>query len=229
MQYIDTLGGPDTYNHYPTGWAVAFSTPFQMFKRYSQYSGGTCDPLVIHWPKGIKAKGQVRHQYHHATDIVPTILDVTGLEMPTTYRGVEQYPMNGVSMRYSFDDAEAPTTKTAAVLRDVGNPRNLGQWLEGSRFARADQRRRPFRPGQMGALPRRRGPFGVRRPRRRAPGQAEGAVDVWFEEADKNVVLPLDDRTATETADHPAAAVRAGAKPVCLLPRTRHRFPKASP
>ena len=58
MKYLDSLGGPDTYNHYPTGWAVAFSTPFQMFKRYSQYSGGTCDPLVIHWPKGIKAKGR---------------------------------------------------------------------------------------------------------------------------------------------------------------------------
>jgi arylsulfatase A-like enzyme len=88
LKYLDTLGGPDTYNHYPTGWAVAFSTPFQMFKRYSQYSGGTCDPLVIHWPAGIKAKGQVRHQYHHATDVVPTILDVTGLKMPATYRGV---------------------------------------------------------------------------------------------------------------------------------------------
>ncbi len=82
LKYLDMLGGPDTYNHYPTGWAVAFSTPFQMFKRYSQFSGGTCDPLVIHWPKGIKAKGEVRHQYHHSTDIVPTILDVVGLEMP---------------------------------------------------------------------------------------------------------------------------------------------------
>lgn len=69
MKMLDKLGTPDTYNHYPTGWAVAFSTPFQMFKRYSQFSGGTCDPMVIHWPKGIKAKGEVRHQYHHATDV----------------------------------------------------------------------------------------------------------------------------------------------------------------
>ena len=65
----ETLGGPETYNHYPTGWAVAFSTPFQMFKRYSQYSDGTCDPLVICWPKGIKAKGEVRNQSHHSTDV----------------------------------------------------------------------------------------------------------------------------------------------------------------
>ncbi|MCB1289856.1 MAG: sulfatase-like hydrolase/transferase, partial [Mycobacterium sp.] len=63
MKYLNTLGSPDTYNHYPTGWAVAFSTPFQMFKRYSQFAGGTCDPMVISWPKGIKAKGEVRNQY----------------------------------------------------------------------------------------------------------------------------------------------------------------------
>jgi hypothetical protein len=88
LKYMDVLGGPDTYNHYPTGWAVAFSTPFQMFKRYSNYAGGACDPMVISWPKGIKAKGEIRRQYHHSTDIVPTVLDVCGLEMPTTYRGV---------------------------------------------------------------------------------------------------------------------------------------------
>ena len=62
-------------NHFPSGWAAAFSTPFQMFKRYSEYAGGTCGPLVISWPKGIKARGEVRNQYHHSVDIVPTILD----------------------------------------------------------------------------------------------------------------------------------------------------------
>ena len=72
MQYIDKLGSPDTYEHYPTGWATAFSTPFQMFKRYAQFAGGTCDPMIISWPKGMKAKGQVRDQYHHATDVAAT-------------------------------------------------------------------------------------------------------------------------------------------------------------
>lgn len=86
LKYIDKLGSPDTYEHYPTGWAAAFSTPFKMFKRYSEYAGGTCDPLVISWPKGIKAKGVVRDQFHHSTDIVPTILDICGLEMPKVYQ-----------------------------------------------------------------------------------------------------------------------------------------------
>ena len=111
LAMIDKLGSPDTYNHYPTGWAVAFSTPYRMFKRYSQYAGGTCDPLIIHWPKGIRAKGEVRHQYHHCTDIVPTILDCCGIPFPNEVDGVKQEPLVGVSMRYSFDDAKAPTRK----------------------------------------------------------------------------------------------------------------------
>ena len=162
------LGGPDTYNHYPTGWAVAFSTPFQMFKRYSQFAGGTCDPLVIHWPKGIKAKGEVRHQYHHSTDIVPTILDVVGLEMPKVYRGVEQYPLNGVSMRYSFDDADAPTTKKRQYYAMLGT---RGIWQDGWKAAALHapiSGDGPLRPGPVGALPRRRGPLGVEEPRRRS-------------------------------------------------------------
>ena len=81
LAMIDQLGSPNTYNHYPTGWAMAFSTPFRMFKRYS-YQGGVCDPLVISWPKGIKAKGEVRDQYHHVVDIVPTILDCCGHRVP---------------------------------------------------------------------------------------------------------------------------------------------------
>lgn len=84
---IDDLGSPNTYNHYPTGWTTAFSTPFKMFKRYT-YQGGVCDPLVISWPAGIKAKGEVRNQYHHAVDIVPTILECCGVESPTRYSAI---------------------------------------------------------------------------------------------------------------------------------------------
>jgi arylsulfatase A-like enzyme len=90
MKLINKLGGPDTYEHYPTGWAAATSSPFRMFKRYAEYAGGTCDPLVISWPKGMKARGEVRNQYHHSTDIVPTILEVCGLEMPKVYKGVDE-------------------------------------------------------------------------------------------------------------------------------------------
>ena len=198
LKYLDALGAPDTYNHYPTGWAVAFSTPFQMFKRYAQFSGGTCDPMVIHWPAGIKAKGQVRHQYHHATDVVPTILDVVGLEMPATYRGVDQYPMSGVSMRYSFDDAEAPTTKKRQYYAMLGT---RGIWENGWKAAALHA---PI--SGVGHFDQDRWElYHVDEDRSESkdlsaehPDKLKVLIDAWFEEADTNFVLPLDDRGATE-------------------------------
>ena len=127
LPMIDKLGSPETYNHYPTGWAVAFSTPYRMFKRYS-YQGGVCDPLVIHWPAGIEARGEVRTQYHHCTDIVPTILDCCGVEMPDVVDGYEQTPLPGVSMRYSFDAADAATAKETQYYEMLGT---RGIWHKG--------------------------------------------------------------------------------------------------
>jgi arylsulfatase A-like enzyme len=198
MKYLDTLGGPDTYNHYPTGWAVAFSTPFQMFKRYSQYSGGTCDPLVIHWPAGIKSKGQVRQQYHHATDIVPTVLDVIGLQMPDTYRGVEQYPMNGVSMRYSFDDPDVPTSKQRQYYTMLGT---RGIWENGWKAAAVHaplSGAGKFEQDKWELYQVDEDRSESKDLAEQHPEKLKGLIDVWFEEADKNFVLPLDDRSATE-------------------------------
>lgn len=127
LALIDELGTPNTYNHYPTGWAVAFSTPYKMFKRYT-YQGGVCDPLVISWPKGITARGEVRDQYHHCTDIVPTILECCGVPMPDVVDGVQQHPLSGVSMRYSFDDADAPTHKKTQYFEMHGQ---RGIWHQG--------------------------------------------------------------------------------------------------
>lgn len=120
LAMIDKLGTPATYNHYPTGWAVAFSTPYRMFKRYT-YQGGICDPLVIHWPKGIAARGEVRDQYHHSTDIYPTILEACGIEMPDVVSGAKQSPLAGVSMAYSFDDATAATHKQTQYYEMFGH------------------------------------------------------------------------------------------------------------
>jgi hypothetical protein len=91
-----------------------------MFKRYSSYSGGTANPLIIHWPRGIKARGEVRHQYHHCTDIMPTMLECCGIKMPDVVDGVRQTRLPGVSMRYSFDNAAAATTKEAQYYEMPG-------------------------------------------------------------------------------------------------------------
>jgi arylsulfatase A-like enzyme len=208
LKYLDVLGGPDTYNHYPTGWAVAFSTPFQMFKRYSNYAGGTCDPMVIHWPKGIKAKGEVRNQYHHSTDIVPTILDVCGIEMPKTFRGVEQFPLAGVSMRYSFDaPADGPTKKKRQYYAMLGT---RGMWEDGWKAVAVHA---PL----SGASHFDKDPWQLYHTdvdrseskdlAKQHPDKLQALVKTWFDEADKNRVLPLDDRSATEllTTERPQA------------------------
>ncbi|MGX1812040.1 arylsulfatase [Nocardia sp. NPDC055321] len=198
MKYIDTLGTPDTYNHYPTGWAAAFSTPFQMFKRYAQFAGGTCDPLVIHWPKGIQAKGQIRHQYHHSTDIVPTIYDVTGVTMPETYRGVKQYPLNGVSMRYTFDDGDAATEKKRQYFAMLGT---RGIWENGWKAAAVHA----AISGEGNFDEDKWELYHVDEDRSESknladenPDKLKELIAAWNEEAKDNFVLPLDDRTAVE-------------------------------
>ena len=117
---IDKFGLPGSYNHYPVGWALAGNTPFKLCKQYTHF-GGTRNPLVVHWPKGIQAKGEIRQQYHHVTDIVPTILDIIGKDVPKTINGVQQEPLEGFSMKYSFGDNNAPSTHTTQYFEMLGN------------------------------------------------------------------------------------------------------------
>ena len=205
IKLIDKLGGPDTYEHFPTGWAAATSTPFKMFKRYSEYAGGTCDPLVISWPKGIKANGEVRHQYHHCTDIVPTILEVCGLEMPKVYKGVEQIPLSGVSMKYTFDaKPEAPTTKKRQYYAVLGT---RGIWEEGWK-ASAIHAPVPSDKGNFDKDEWELYHVDIDRSESKDlvsehPEKLQALIKVWFEEAEKNHVLPLDDRSAREVLGTP--------------------------
>jgi arylsulfatase A-like enzyme len=195
MKMIDRLGGPDAYNHMPTGWAAAFSTPFKMFKRYAQYSGGTCDPMIISWPRGIKARGEVRHQYHHSADVAATILDVCGLEMPDTYRGVEQYPMSGISMRYSFDaDPDGPTQRKNQYYEMMGT---RGIWEDGWHAAATHA---PL-TGKGHFDQDRWELYHVDEDRsestdlaKKHPEKLEHLKALWMDEARKNLVLPLNDQ-----------------------------------
>src|SRR5881227_313685 len=120
LAMLDELGGTKTYNHYPNGWAMAFNTPFMMWKRY-EFNGGTSDPCIISWPSGIKAKGEIREQYHHAVDLVPTILDCLGIEPPEEINGKVQSHFDGVSMRHSFDDASAPSARATQFYSMLGS------------------------------------------------------------------------------------------------------------
>ncbi|UYM04203.1 arylsulfatase [Solicola gregarius] len=126
LTFLDALGSPETYNHYSTGWAFAFNTPCKMFKRHT-WEGGVADPMVVHWPAGMKARGEVRHQYAHCSDIVPTVYECLDVEPPEVVKGYTQWALEGTSFKYSFDDATAKTQKpsqfyvmlgTRAIWRD---------------------------------------------------------------------------------------------------------------
>ena len=199
LKYLDKMGGPDTYEHFPTGWAAAFSTPFKMFKRYANYAGGTCDPLVISWPKGIKARGEIRNQYHHSTDIVPTILEICGLEMPEVYRGVEQYPLSGVSMKYTFDATpDAPTQKKVQYYAMLGT---RAVWEDGWKAVAVHSPisgKGNFDKDQWQLLNVNEDRSESTDLSKENPEKLKHLIDLWFAEADKNNVLPIDDRSALE-------------------------------
>jgi arylsulfatase len=121
LKHIDEIGGPTAYNHYPVGWAWAMNTPFQWGKQVASHLGGVRNPLVVSWPKRIKDTGSVRTQFHHCIDIVPTILEAAGIADPTVVNGVPQKPIEGVSMLYSFVEAKAKGNRKTQYFEMVGN------------------------------------------------------------------------------------------------------------
>jgi arylsulfatase A-like enzyme len=118
---MDKLGGPESYNHYAVGWAHAMDTPYQWTKQVASHWGGTRNGTIIHWPKGIKAKGEVRSQFHHVIDVAPTILEAAGLPEPLSVNGVQQRPIEGVSLVYSLNDAKAADRHETQYFEMFGN------------------------------------------------------------------------------------------------------------
>jgi arylsulfatase len=112
MERLADFGGPDSYNHYAVGWAHAMCTPYQWTKQVASHFGGTRNGTVIHWPARIEAKDEIRSQFHHVVDIAPTVLEAAGLPAPMFVHGVQQEPLHGVSMAYSFADADAAERHT---------------------------------------------------------------------------------------------------------------------
>ena len=121
LERLDEFGGPDSYNHYAVGWAHAMDTPYQWTKQVASHFGGTRNGTIVHWPAGFEAKGEIRTQFAHVIDVAPTVLDAAGLVEPKLVNGVQQTPMQGVSMRYAFDDAAAAERHETQYFEMFGN------------------------------------------------------------------------------------------------------------
>ena len=220
LAMIDELGGPKTYNHYPNGWAMAFNTPFKMWKRY-ELNGGTSDPCIIAWPKVLGHGGEIRRQYHHAIDIMPTVLDCLGVAAPAAIKGHTQSRLDGVSMRYSFDDPSGPSVRRTQFYSMVGS---RAIWHEGWKAVTthpAISGWGHFNDDTWELYHTDLDPSELHDLASQYPDKLREMINLWFAEAGANNAFPLDDRTAVE--------IMTEERPQLAGPRNRYvYFPDAA-
>ncbi len=181
---MDKWGGPETYPHMAAGWAVALDSPFTWTKQVASDFGGTRNGMVVHWPKGIKAKNEMRSQFSHVIDVAPTILEAAGLPEPKVVDGTPQIPMEGVSMAYTFDDAKAKERHTTQYFEIAGNRAIYHDGWFARTIHRAPWETKPRTTagqGCLGAVRRARRLQPARRPRREKPEEARGDAGTLHE------------------------------------------------
>ncbi|WP_026603397.1 arylsulfatase [Methylomonas sp. 11b] len=198
LKHLDQWGGPETYPHMAAGWAVALDTPYQWTKQVASDHGGTKVGMAVRWPKGIKAKGEQRTQFHHVIDIAPTILEAAGLPEPKSVNGVKQWPMDGVSMAYSFDDAKAKERHTTQYFEMFGNRAIYHEGWFARTIHRAPWEMQPRRPlaDDIWELYDTRSDFSLTHDlAAQNPKKLKELQALFLKEAKKNKVLPIDDRS----------------------------------
>ncbi|MDT5012901.1 MAG: hypothetical protein QOH57_4518 [Mycobacterium sp.] len=200
LRFYDNLGGTDTYNHYPIGWAMAFNTPYKLYKRYASHEGGIADTAIISWPNGIAAHGEVRDNYVNVSDITPTIYDLLGVTPPDTVKGIVQRPLDGVSFKAALEDSKADTGKNTQFYTMLGT---RGIWHDGW-FANTVHAATPS--GWSHFDKDRWELFHIEADRSQCHDLAEQEPDkleemkkLWFAEAGKYNGLPLADLNILET------------------------------
>lgn len=223
LKRYDEIGGPNTYGHYPVGWAWAGSAPFKWTKQIASHFGGTRNPMVVYWPAKIKERGAIRDQFHHVIDVAPTILEAAGIGPPVSVNGIQQKPIEGVSMLYTFQNGNASSKRTTQYFEMFGNRAIYKDgWLAAARHGRLPWQTVGGATGkfyedqwELYDLSRdfsQADDLASQYPDR--VSQLKGAFDA---EAARYQVLPLDDRFA-ERAD---VSIRAAVAPA---PRTSYTY-----
>ncbi len=197
LKHYDDLGSAKSYGHYSAGWAVAGDTPFTWTKQVASDYGGTLNGMAVHWPKGIKTKGEIRSQFHHVIDVAPTILEAAGLPEPKSVNGTAQTPIDGVSMMYTFDDAKAKSHRTTQYFEIFCN-RSIYHdgWLAGTvHRAPWESQVRAALDNDKWELYDTRNDFSLKNDlAAKNPEKLKELQALFIQEAIKNRVLPLDDR-----------------------------------
>jgi len=198
LKHYDELGGPMSYPHMAAGWAVAGDTPFTWTKQVASNFGGTRNGMVVHWPKRIKARGEVRSQFHHVIDVAPTMLEAVGLPEPKSVNGTVQTPIEGVSMAYTFDDPKAESRHKVQYFEMIGNRAIYADgWFAGT-IHRAPWEAKPRAAllDDRWELYDTRNDFSLANDlAAQNPAKLKELQELFMKEAVKYKVLPIDDRS----------------------------------
>ena len=209
LAHVDDWGGVRSFPNYSWGWAWAGNTPLKRWKRYL-HQGGMSDALIVHWSKGIQAKGEVRGQYAHVIDVVPTVLEALGIEAPDAIGGVTQTPIQGVSFAHTFDRASAPTKKSVQYYEMIGS---RAIWKDGWKAVAEQEQGVTLTPEMLDA--QRWELYHVAEDfsectdlAAQHPEKLQELIDLWWAEAAKYNVLPLDARMQARMAEPKPLAAR---------------------
>ncbi len=202
---LELIGGPQADALYPMGWAMVGNTPFKRWKQET-HRGGNADPLIISWPKKIKEGNAIRRQFHHIVDIAPTLLDVLGVPAPRMVEGVEQMPMHGHSLVYSFTDGQAPTPKKLQYFEMFGS---RAIWVDGWTAVTLHKKGDDFEKDSWELYHNDTDFTQSTDLAAKHPDKLKEMQDLWWAEAKKYNVLPLDDRRYERVADptRPVASI----------------------
>jgi arylsulfatase len=193
---LDDIGGPQSWTHYPTGWAQVSNTPLKWYKR-DTHGGGIRAPLIAHWPRKIAARGAIRTQFHHVIDIAPTLYELLQVEAPTQYCGTPQLPIHGTSLAYSFDSDE-PTRKEAQHFELIGD---RAIWQRGWKAVTQHPKGTDFDADKWELYHLDQDFAELNDLAEKEPERLRKLVELWWSEAGKHDVLPLDDRDWERAAE----------------------------